>query len=191
MINGIVAGIAAVPDCDAELMVRVKEGDGASFALLLEKYRAPVVRLLFWMAQNHAQAEDLAQDVFLRVYRFRSSYKPTAKFTSWLFHIATNVALNARRDGRNERCLEPLEPAQVADKQRTAEQDLLREARLEEVRQAVAMLPARQRAAVLMHKYEEMSYAQIAGAMACSEKAVKSLLFRAYETLRVRLAHLA
>jgi RNA polymerase sigma-70 factor (ECF subfamily) len=98
------------------------------------------------------------------------------------------VALNARRDGRNERCLEP---AQVVDKRRTATQDLLREARLKEVRLAVAMLPAKQRAAMLMHKYEGMSYAQIAGALACSEKAVKSLLFREYETLRVRLAHLA
>jgi RNA polymerase sigma-70 factor (ECF subfamily) len=140
----------------------------------------------------------LAQEVFLRVYRSRESYEPTAKFTTWLFRIATHLALNALRDGRNRRLEERLDddskdmPArQVSDRRPSVEEKMVRQARLDEVRRAVATLPEKQRAAVLMHKYEEMEYAQIAKVLNCSESAVKSLLFRAYETLRARLAHMA
>jgi RNA polymerase sigma-70 factor (ECF subfamily) len=183
---------------DAELMLRVKEGDAASFALLLERHRAPVIHFLSRMVQNKAVAEELAQEAFLRVYRARLSYEPTAKFTTWLFRIAMHLALNSIRDGRNERSQESLDVGteetatrQVRDRRPTVEQDLLYEVRLEEVRAAVEALPAKQRAAVLMHKYQEMEYSQIAKVLSCSESAVKSLLFRAYETLRARLAHLA
>jgi RNA polymerase sigma-70 factor (ECF subfamily) len=192
------ASIAAALDGDAELMIRVREGDGASFARLLEKHRGPVIHFLYRMVQNQAIAEELAQEVFLRVYRARSTYEPTAKFTTWLFRIATHLALNSLRDRKNERRQEALEetvlenaPRQVSDTRPSAEALLLREARLEEVRRAVAGLPEKQRAAVLMHKYQEMEYAQIASVLNCSESAVKSLLFRAYETLRARLAHMA
>jgi RNA polymerase sigma-70 factor (ECF subfamily) len=191
-------GATAALDYDAELMLRVKEGDGASFGLLLEKHRSPVVHFLYRMVQNQAVAEELAQEVFLRVYRSRSSYEPTAKFTTWLFRIATHLALNSLRDGKNERLQERLDkdstdmPArQVSDNQPSVEQNMVYQVRLEEVRQAVAALPEKQRAAVLMHKYEEMEYSQIARVLRCSESAVKSLLFRAYETLRARLAHMA
>src|SRR5262245_17835199 len=102
-------GAAAALDYDAELMLRVKEGDGASFGVLLDKHRASVVHFLYRMVQNHAVAEELGQEVFLRVYRSRSSYEPTAKFTTWLFRIATHLALNALRDGRYERFKDPLE----------------------------------------------------------------------------------
>jgi len=189
---------AAALDYDAELMLRVKEGDGASFGVLLDKYRSSVVHFLYRMIQNHAVAEELAQEVFLRVYRSRSTYEPTAKFTTWLFRIATHLALNAIRDHRNEKSQERLDddssdmPArQVSDHRPSVEQYMVYQARLDEVRHAVQMLPEKQRAAVLMHKYEEMEYAQIAKVLNCSESAVKSLLFRAYETLRVRLAHMA
>jgi RNA polymerase sigma-70 factor (ECF subfamily) len=192
------AGATAALDYDAELMLRVKEGDGASFGLLLEKHRSPVVHFLYRMVQNHAVAEELAQEVFLRVYRSRSSYEPTAKFTTWLFRIATHLALNSLRDGKNERLQDRLDkdtsdmPArQVSDSRPSVEQKMVYQVRLDEVRQAVAALPEKQRAAVLMHKYEEMEYSQIARVLRCSESAVKSLLFRAYETLRARLAHMA
>jgi len=191
-------GAAAALDFDAELMLRVKEGDGASFGVLLEKHRSPVVHFLYRMMQNQAVAEELAQEVFLRVYRSRGTYAPTAKFTTWLFRIATHLALNALRDGRRERLQERLDddtgdlPArQISDSRLTAEQALVREARMEEIRRAIGALPEKQRAAVLMHKYHEMEYSQIASALGCSESAVKSLLFRAYETLRARLAHMA
>src|ERR1039458_7716991 len=100
---------AAALGFDAELMLRVKEGDGASFDVLLEKHRSSVVHFLYRMVQNHAVAEELAQEVFLRVYRSRSTYEPTARFTTWLFRIATHLALNALRDGKNERFQERLD----------------------------------------------------------------------------------
>lgn len=191
-------GAAAALDYDAELMLRVKEGDGASFGMLLEKHRASVVNFLYRMVQNYAVAEELGQEVFLRVYRSRSSYEPTAKFTTWLFRIATHLALNTLRDGKYERLKDPLENdskgapvRQISDRRLNVEQSMLYQARLEEVRQAIGALPNKQRAAVLMHKYEEMEYSQIAKVLSCSESAVKSLLFRAYESLRARLAHMA
>jgi RNA polymerase sigma-70 factor (ECF subfamily) len=181
---------AAALEPDAQLMLRVKDGDADSFAMLLERHRAPVVHFLYRMVQNQAVAEELAQEVFFRVYRARASYQPTAKFTTWLFRIATHLALNSLRDRKGE----PGESAavpEVPDRSPTAEQELLKEARLVEVRRAIQGLPDKQRAAVLMHKYHGLEYTQIARALGCSESAVKSLLFRAYETLRGRLAHLA
>jgi len=192
------AALASSLERDAELMLRVREGDQSSFAALLDRHRAPVIHFLYRMVQNQAVSEELAQEVFLRVYRSRTTYEPTAKFTTWLFRIATHLALNWIRDGRNEKSQESLDretvqgaTRQVADRNRTVEQELVYQARLAEVRQAIELLPAKQRAAVLMHKYEDMEYAQIAKALCCSESAVKSLLFRAYETLRSRLAHMA
>ena len=191
-------GAAAALDYDTELMLRVKEGDGASFGVLLSKYRSPVVNFLYRMTQDRAVAEELAQEVFLRVYRSRSSYEPTAKFTTWLFRIATHLALNSLRDGKNERLQASLDGAseempvrQLSDTRPSVEQFMVYEAKLAEIRQAVAALPAKQRAAVLMHKYHELEYSQIATVLGCSESAVKSLLFRAYGNLRARLAHMA
>ena len=150
------------------------------------------------MVQNQAVAEELAQEVFLRVYRARASYEPTAKFTTWLFRIATHLALNSLRDGRSQKFHERLDAEgeltanrQLATQEPTMEQRLLGQVRRDEVRRAIAALPGKQRAAVLMHKYREMEYAQIARVLNCSESALKSLLFRAYETLRARLAHMA
>ncbi len=183
---------------DSELMLRVRDGDSASFELLLDRHRVPVIRFLYRMVQNQPVSEELAQEVFLRVYRSRGSYEPTAKFTTWLFRIATHLALNWIRDGRHEKGQESVDlehedgsaVRQFADRAPSIEQSLLKQARLQEVRQAIEVLPAKQRAAVLMHKYEEMEYSQIAGVLECSESAVKSLLFRAYESLRTRLAHM-
>ena len=189
---------AAYLERDAELMLRVRDGDEASFGLLLEKHRRPVIHFLYRMVQNQAVSEELAQEVFLRVYKARATYAPTAKFTTWLFRIASHLAINWLRDRRNEKSQSSLSELsadgltlQVADRVMTKEQELLFEARIREVREAIQSLPAKQRAAVLMHKYREMGYAQIAKTLNCSESAVKSLLFRAYESLRARLTHLA
>jgi RNA polymerase sigma-70 factor (ECF subfamily) len=192
-----VSAVAAL-EFDTQLMLRVREGDTASFGLLLERHRGSVIHFLYRMVQNQAVAEELAQEVFLRVYRSRASYEPTAKFTTWLFRIATHLALNHIRDRKNEKSQESLDEdlrggvaRQVTDSGPSVEQKLLKEARMEEIRRAIHALPEKQRAAVLMHKYQEMEYAQIALVLQCSESAVKSLLFRAYETLRARLAHMA
>jgi RNA polymerase sigma-70 factor, ECF subfamily len=191
---------------DVQLMLDVKSGDDSSFELLLRKYRTPVVNFLYRMVRDAAAAEDLAQEVFLRVYRARAQYLPTAKFTTWMFRIATNLALNALRDGRHRHMEisidqsaaaysgdgESQQPAlEIADRQARIEAELIRRDRAERIRRAVESLPEKQRAAVLLHKYQEMDYDEIAGVLGCSESALKSLLFRAYETLRVELAPLA
>jgi RNA polymerase sigma-70 factor (ECF subfamily) len=188
----------AALDYDAELMLRVKGGDAASFGVLLEKHRSPVIHFLYRMVQNQAVAEELAQEVFLRVYRSRATYEPTAKFTTWLFRIATHLALNSLRDNKYDRLQDRIDDdssdipvRQVSDRRPTVEQRMVYQAKLDEIRRAIAILPDKQRAAVLMHKYEEMEYSQIAKVLNCSESAVKSLLFRAYEALRARLAHMA
>lgn len=187
---------------DVQLMLEVKAGDEQSFALLLHRYRSPVINFLYRMVKNRAQAEDLAQEVFLRVYRARGGYEPSAKFSTWLFRIATNLALNAARDTRHQKKEISIEqpageneegeerPLEVAEPGANIEQHLVEEARSRMIRQAVEKLPEKQRAAVLLHKYEEMSYGEIAKSLGCSESALKSLLFRAYETLRVELAPL-
>src|SRR5205809_3685820 len=138
-------GAAAALDLDAELMLRVKEGDGASFGVLLQKHRSAVVHFLFRMVQNSAVAEELAQEVFLRVYRSRATYEPTAKFTTWLFRIATHLALNALRDNKNERLQERLDDdtggmpvRQVADRKPSEEQSMVHQAKMEEIRRAIA-----------------------------------------------------
>jgi RNA polymerase sigma-70 factor, ECF subfamily len=188
---------------DVQLMLDVKAGDAHSFELLLQRYRAPLVNFLYRMVRNREQAEDLAQEVFLRVYRARDDYVPSAKFTTWFFRIATNLALNSVRDSRYHRMEVSLDAPvtadaeegeerqfEVADKHPDIEQHLVEEARRKMIRHAIEKLPEKQRAAVLLHKYQELDYSEIARILNCSESALKSLLFRAYETLRVELAPL-
>ena len=186
---------------DVQLMLEVKAGDDASFELLLRRYRTPLVNFLYRMVREQATAEDLAQEVFLRVYRARKQYAPNAKFTTWLFRIATNLALNAVRDGRyrqmevsldqsSERGEDEQPAMDLPDREASVEQRLLAHDRTTLIQRAILALPEKQRAAVLLHKYRELDYGEIARILGCSESALKSLLFRAYETLRVQLAPL-
>lgn len=177
-------------------MLAFQAGDLERFQQLVEHHREPVVHYLYRCVNNRAVAEELGQEVFLRVYTSRN-YQPTAKFRTWLFHIATNLALNWIRDHRNESGTLHLDAwprhlrnREVRTRTRSVEETLIAECRLEEVRAAIRELPERSRAAVLMHKYEDMEYAEIAESLNCSVSATKSLLFRAYEHLRLRLAHL-
>jgi RNA polymerase sigma-70 factor (ECF subfamily) len=179
-------------------MLRVGDGDEECFGVLLDRHRNSLVHFLFRMVQEQPVAEELAQEVFLRIYRSRAGYEATARFTTWMFRIATHVALNWLRDERHQRSQERLDDdrlggttgRELSDPGLSVEQRMLYEARLQEVRDAIATLPERQRAAVLMHKYQEMEYSQIANVLEISELAVKSLLFRAYQTLRARLAYM-
>ncbi len=187
----------AEPYTDAEIMLRVKAGDQSAFDYLVQKYRRPLVSFMYRMAHSTAAAEDLAQEVFLRVYRSRATYEASAKFTTWLYRIATNLAVNHARDTRHERpevtvsLDEPDEETgttmDVADTTITAEESLLRRERMQAIRSKVESLPERQRLAVIMHKYQQMDYKQISEVLKLSESATKSLLFRAYETLREQL----
>jgi len=182
---------------DAEIMLRVKAGDQSAFDYLVQKYRRPLVSFMYRMARNTTAAEDLAQEVFLRVYRSRSTYEASAKFTTWLYRIATNLAVNHARDTRHERpevtvsLDEPDEETgttmDVPDSTITAEESLLRRERMKAIRAKVEALPERQKLAVIMHKYQQMDYKQISEVLKLSESATKSLLFRAYESLREQL----
>ncbi|MBI4462356.1 MAG: sigma-70 family RNA polymerase sigma factor [Acidobacteria bacterium] len=184
-------------ESDEQQMLRLKAGEVETLASLVEKYRTPLVHFLYRMVHDAAVAEELAQEVFIRVYRARKSYRPRAKFSTWLFTIATNLALNSLRDGRLRRAAEmPLETSpgegperavEATDPKPTMEQHLLEAERLALIRRAVEELPEKQRLAVLLHKYQELDYAEIADILGCSESALKSLLFRAYEALRVKL----
>jgi len=182
---------------DAEVMLLAGTGDDSAFGYLVEKFRRPIVSFMYRMTHNQAIAEELAQEVFLRVYRSRSSYQAEAKFSTWLYRIATNLAVNHARDTRSERTaptvnLDEPDPEtgttpDVADATPTIEADILREERMAAIRKHVMALPERQRVAVLMHKYQGLDYKEIGKVLKLSESATKSLLFRAYETLRGRL----
>jgi len=188
---------AGSKDSDAEIMLRAKAGDQSAFDHLVQKYRRPIVSFMYRMARNTAAAEDLAQEVFLRVYRSRASYEASAKFTTWLYRIATNLAVNHARDTRHERpevTVSLDEPDQetgttleLPDTSLTAEQAMVRRERMMAIRSKVEALPEQQKLAVIMHKYQQMDYKQIAEVLKKSESATKSLLFRAYETLREQL----
>lgn len=188
---------SAETDPDVEAMLRVKTGDEAAFSYLVQKYRRPMVGFMFRFCHNPSTAEELAQEVFLRVYRSRTGYEPSAKFTTWLYRIATNLAVNHARDTRHERPENTVrldEPDQetgttpdLADEELSVEAKLVKRERLAAIRSKVNALPERQRLAVIMHKYQEMDYREIAGVLKLSESATKSLLFRAYETLREQL----
>jgi RNA polymerase sigma-70 factor, ECF subfamily len=183
-------------DLDTQLMILAQADDQASFGVLLNRNRNLVVRYLSRMVSNRAIAEELAQDVFVRVYRSRRSYEPTAKFSTWLYRITTNVALNYFRDEKRTQHDVSLDAEAVLVRKSTSdhaplvEDRLVREVVNEQIRRAVRALPPKQRAAVLMHKYDEMDYAQIAKVLGCTPAAVKALMFRAYETLRLRLQSL-
>lgn len=199
MVNSETEHSPYLHDPDVQLMLRAKQGDDAAFAVLVEKYQHRLVAVLHHILGKQEAAEDLAQEVFLRIYRHRNKYEVKAKFSTWLFRIANNLASNHRRDGarRREASLvtndsgsmgvrpeenllaekSALMPARVLD--RTETQSL--------VQAALDSLSDRQKMAVLLHKFEQMSYIDIAAAMDLTPQAVKSLLSRARENLRVYL----
>jgi len=182
---------------DAAIMLELRAGNMAGFDFLIQKYRKPIIHFMYRMVHNQAVAEELAQEVFLRVYRSRETYRAEARFSTWLYRIATNLGVNYVRDTRHERNASTVyldetdsetgTTPDVADITPNVESDLLRNERMNAIRQHVLALPERQRMAVLMHKYEGLDYKQIGEVLKLSESATKSLLFRAYQTLREKL----
>jgi RNA polymerase sigma-70 factor, ECF subfamily len=183
-------------DADVGLMVRVRDADDpAAFAELVERYQRRLVGVLQHLVGDADGAEDLAQEVFLRVYRTRKKYRPMAKFSTWLFTIANNLALNALR-GRRRKPVVPLpvqesgplgpRPAEqlLADSQAVPGRRLQQEELTAVIRSALDVLNERQKLAVVLNKFEDMNYAEIAEVMGLSTKAVKSLLSRARAALR-------
>ncbi|MEI9979370.1 MAG: RNA polymerase sigma factor [Edaphobacter sp.] len=182
---------------DAAIMLELRSGNMAGFDFLIQKYRKPIIHFMYRMVHNQAVAEELAQEVFLRVYRSRETYRAEARFSTWLYRIATNLGVNYARDNRHERMASTVyldetdaetgTTPDVADTTPDVEAKMLRQERLNAIREHVMSLPERQRMAVLMHKYEGMDYKQIGDVLKLSESATKSLLFRAYQTLREKL----
>jgi RNA polymerase sigma-70 factor, ECF subfamily len=189
---------AFLRDPDVQLMLRTKAGDDDAFSQLVAGYQDRLLSIFYHMLRDQGGAEDLVQEVFLRIYRARNGYQPTAKFSTWLFRIANNVASNARRTigRRKEVALNQESDSVAVGVRKTVMSDrssLLptRQAAKREtceiVQLAVDTLNERQRMAVLLHKFEGMSYEDIGVAMDLSTEAVKSLLARARENLRGQL----
>lgn len=177
-------------------MLRARQGDDGAFTQLVRTYQDRLTNIFFHMLQSQEAAEDLAQEVFLRIYRARHGYQPTARFSTWLFRIANNLASNSRRSRGRRKEVKlagsesgPLGPRPeeqlVLEKSGLMPNRQLDKRELQAVVQrAMEQLNERQRMAVLLHKYEDMSYEDIADAMELTPTAVKSLLSRARENLR-------
>jgi RNA polymerase sigma-70 factor, ECF subfamily len=196
--DGVAQGSAHFAELeDSAIMLELSAGNMSGFDFLIQKYRRPIINFMYRMVHNQAVAEELAQEVFLRVYRSRETYRAEARFSTWLYRIATNLGVNYARDTRHERTASTIyldeadsetgTTPDVADSTPGAEAAMLRRERLNAIREHVLALPERQRTAVLMHKYEGMDYKQIGDVLKLSESATKSLLFRAYQTLREKL----
>jgi RNA polymerase sigma-70 factor (ECF subfamily) len=192
------SGHLAMRDPDIRIMLRVKSDDPAAFAELVELFNHRLITVLHHLLGNAEEAEDLAQEVFLRVYRVRKKYRPRAKFSTWLFTIANNLALNALRSRQrkpvvplNVRDSGPLGPRPaeqlVKDRLNQPVQHMQQQELAGIVRKALDELNERQRVAVVLNKFEDMNYAEIAEIMGLTTKGVKSLLSRARENLRVAL----
>jgi RNA polymerase sigma-70 factor, ECF subfamily len=189
------SGQLALRDPDIRLMLRVRDDDPTAFAELVELYNHRLITVLQHLLGRLEEAEDLAQEVFLRIYRVRKRYRPRAKFSTWLFTIANNLALNALRSRQrkpvvplNVRDSGPLGPRPaeqlVKDRANQPAQHMQQRELAEFVRRAVEELNERQRLAVVLNKFEDMNYAEIAEIMGLTTKAVKSLLSRARDNLR-------
>ncbi len=188
----------ALRDPDIRLMLRVRDDDTTAFAEIVERFQNRLVAVMHHLVGNADEAEDLAQEVFLRVYRIRKKYTPTAKFSTWLFTIANNLALNAIRD-RKRRPVLPLEvresgplgprPAETtaASRDDPPNHNLQQQELADVIRSALDDLNERQRVAIVLNKFEDMNYAEIAEVMGLTTKAIKSLLSRARAKLREAL----
>jgi RNA polymerase sigma-70 factor (ECF subfamily) len=184
-------------DPDAVLMLRVSEGDIAAFETLVEKYKQPVFNMVCRTLHDAAEAEDVAQNVFIQVHKSARRYRVTARFSTWLFTIARNLCLNElrRRSRHPAESLDQPSPEdehqpsrQVEDAKAVRPPDLVLRRELEaKIEEAIAALPEKQRTALLLCKEEELSYDDMAEILECSLSATKSLIHRARETLKQRL----
>ena len=195
MATGQTSARMARLDPDVRLMLQVRDNDSQAFAELVERYQARLIAVLQHMLGQAQEAEDLAQEVFLRVYKTRAKYTPKAKFSTWLFTIANNLALNALRDRKRRPIVNkslpdstasgPWSIEQLATGKETPPSQQLQQMELAEVvRHAIDQLNDRQRLAILLNKFEDMSYCDIGAVMGLNETAVKSLLSRARSQLR-------
>lgn len=182
---------------DTALMLRVKGGDMHAFEELVEKYKQPVINVISRTLRDETEAEDLAQNVFVQVFKSAHRYQATAKFSTWLFTIARNLCLNEIRR-RSRHPADSIEASQIENDDRPARQyedvknfspteQTLQSELEQKVAEALADLPENQRTAILLCREEELSYEEISGVLGCSLSATKSLIHRGRETLRDKL----
>jgi RNA polymerase sigma-70 factor (ECF subfamily) len=193
---GQTSALMALRDPDIRLMLLVRDDDAVAFGELVERFQNRLVAVMHHLVGSPHEAEDLAQEVFLRVYRTRKKYTPKAKFSTWLFTIANNLALNALRD-RHRRPVLPLElrdsgpigthTGSAAARDEPPTHALQQQELATVIRQALDGLNERQRMAIVLNKFEDMNYSDIADVMGLTTKAVKSLLSRARAKLREEL----
>jgi RNA polymerase sigma-70 factor (ECF subfamily) len=185
-------------DPDAELMLRVKRGDLEAFTQLVEKYKQPVTNLVARTIRDDAEAEDIAQNVFIQVHKSAARYEVSAKFTTWLFTIARNLCLNEirRRSRHPNDSLDAVSPyaeddqpaRQFEDKRNfTPDEAAVQGELAQKIEEALGALPENQRTAIILYQRQEMSYEEIAAVLDCSLASVKSLIFRGREVLKDRL----
>jgi RNA polymerase sigma-70 factor (ECF subfamily) len=189
--------MSTYPDPDAALMLRVKQGDREAFAALVDKYKQPVLNLVFRTVRDLTEAEDLTQHVFLQVFKSAHRYEVSAKFSTWLFTIARNLCLNElrRRSRHPADSMDETAPGddghplrQIEDVKGCSPPDALLHGELEQkIEEALADLPEKQRTAILLCRQDELSYEEIAEVLGCSLSATKSLIHRGRETLKARL----
>jgi RNA polymerase sigma-70 factor (ECF subfamily) len=175
-------------------MVAFQQGEETAFEQILDKYHKAIVNFIYKIVNNRAEAEELAQDVFLRIYRARHRYEPRARFSAWIYRIATNVALKAA--GRKRRS--PVEfssntryeisrKEEVRAREPDAEQKLVESEMGKVVRQIIRGLPTNEKIAIILRRYEGLSYKEIADVMNCTEPAVKTYIHRGKLRLRDRI----
>ena len=185
------------PDPDAALMLRVKQGDGEAFEALVEKYKQPVMNLAYRTLGDAAEAEDVAQHVFLQVFKSARRYEVSARFSTWIFTIARNLCLNElrRRSRHPAGSLDEMAGGhdetpgrQFEDTHAFSPPENLLQSELEaKVEQALAALPEKQRTALLFCRQGDLSYEEMAAVLGCSLAATKSLIHRARATLKEQL----
>lgn len=178
------------------MMSRIAEGDDDAFEILVNRHQASILNLIYRFIGDRTQAKDLAQEVFLRVWQAAKSYEPRAKFTTWIYRITTNLCLNELKSSRHRRWF-PFHHSDedgekgidetLSDGSPTAEDLLLARERSRQITEALQSLPANQRMALVMKRYDDLSYNEIAQILDCSVSAVESLIVRAKRNLREKL----
>ncbi|MBN2029214.1 sigma-70 family RNA polymerase sigma factor [bacterium] len=181
---------------DTELMMRVKEGDEEAFRQIVEKYQKQIMNLCFQYTGNQQDAEELAQDVFIRIYRAAASYEPRAKLSTYLYRIAVNLSLNRIRNRRSKR-LVPFDFLRkgnnynpISQESHNPDHAMEQKEKQQIIWDAIHALPANQQTALILKRFQGFSYKEIAKVMHCSVSSVESLLHRAKKNLQKKLGHL-
>lgn len=195
--TAVADGAAAAADPDVAVMLRLQDGDHSAFGELFQKFGPRILGYARRLVGSDSRAEELTQDVFVQIFRFRHRYRPEARLATWVYKIATNVCLNELRRperrlridiwGRSEREERTEGPSLPDPKAPTAEQGASSRELSRRLEEAVAALPPKQRAALLLSRVDGLAYRDVARALGCTEGAVKALLFRATHTLRRQL----